>query len=130
MTTVEEFVAGLQRDMTAADASLVLGIYDLDSERWLVRPDRDEDPDGFTGPGLVARIKGSDHAIEETGLTALLELANFAQDLVIDETGKSWPDVHHRGRLVHLDPVAHDEDVYWATKGEIVCVVGDLESRT
>lgn len=130
MTTVKEFAARLQRDVSGGDPAAVIGVYDLESAQWIVPADRDVPPDGFSGPGLVARIKGSDHVIEETGQAALLELANFAQDLVIDETGKSWPDVEHGGRIVHLEPMVHQGAVAWGHRNEPVCAIGEVGATT
>lgn len=123
--TIRSFVERLQRDVSAAEPTAVIGIYDLAAGQWIVQPDRPAAPEDYGDEGWVARIHGSELLIDPDN-DALTMLADFAQDVVIDETGKSWPDVDHGGQVVHLDPAVVDGEVRWAHRSGIIREIGSL----
>jgi hypothetical protein len=66
-----------------------------------------------------------DEAVSADGLAFIVDRV---QDDVIDELGRSWPDVEHGGRTVHLEPIVHDGVVAWGHNGERVRAIGELAS--
>lgn len=123
--TIRSFVERLERDAAKADQSARLGVFDLAAGRWIVEPDRTDPPErDFGNQGWVVRIRQSDTLVDRADL--LVELAGLVQDAVIDETGRSWPDVDRGGRTAHLQPFEVHGDIYWTHKGELVCPVGEL----
>ncbi len=123
--TIRSFVERLQRDVAAAEPTAIIGVYDLAAGQWIVQPDRPAAPEDFGDEGWVARIQGSDTQIDPES-DVLTMLADFAHDAVIDETGKSWPDIDHGGQTVHLDPAVVDGEVRWAHRSGVVCEIGAL----
>ncbi|GAB3742102.1 hypothetical protein [Microlunatus parietis] len=128
---LREFVERLQRDIAGADPAAVIGIYDLGSESWIIEPspDRPEPPEDFGPDGLVGRIYGSDFLLSgDDPAEFLAHLADRVQDDVIDELGRSWPDVEHDGRTVHLEPVVQHGVAAWGYRGQPVRAIGELNA--
>lgn len=122
---IQSFVERLQRDVGGAEPTALIGVFDLEAKRWIVEGGDETEPDDFGDEGWVARIHGSELLLEDFE-DVLLLLANFAQDAVMDEIGRSWPDIEFKGRMVHVDLERHDGEVWWAYKGQGVRAVGSL----
>lgn len=123
---IRAFVERLQRDVARVEPTAAIGVWDLKARQWIVRPPEPEDYDeGYEDEGWIVQIHRSGQMIDIDS-NVLLELAEYAQDVVIDETGKSWPDVVHEGQIVHLEPAEFGGEVRWAHRDGAVHEVGAL----
>ena len=123
--SIRAFVTRLQRDVGSVEPTAVIGVFDLATRRWIVESADTTPPEDFGDEGWVARIHRNELLVEELDELPI-DVANFAQDLVMDETGRSWPDVERDGRSVHLEPEEWGGDVWWAYRGDRVWAVGAL----
>ena len=134
---LDDLIAALHADArTALDRAPHIGVYDTALRAWVAESEVGFDEELVEGFDMSARyvavVAGSVFTVEGDATALAIELASQAQDHVIDETGRGWPEVHENGHFVGvLEPgIDATGRKGWMLRGYLVAAFGDLSTVT